>query len=166
MSPLTDPQEQLAAAVTNAIKDAHESVRAAILAAHKAGVSANEIARRAGQEATGVAGYSRPVVLEILGAESLYSRALKALRAGGYTVGTVYSSALTQELELRVGPRREVQLRLLLDQDEKGVAARYNFCAGVDQTLRQAGMGLCQDESTLQIWQRLGDGETVEIYER
>ncbi|GHE31734.1 hypothetical protein GCM10017673_38110 [Streptosporangium violaceochromogenes] len=166
MSPLTTPQEQLAAAVTDAIKASHETVRAAILAAHEAGVSVNEIARRASLEATGVAGYSRHVVRETLGAESLYSRALKALRAGGYTVGTVYSSGLGQELELRVGPRREVQLHLLPGQDEKGVAARYNFCTGVDQTLRAAGMGLCQGESTLDMWQRLGDGETVEIYER
>ena len=61
---LTPEQEELAQAITRALTDGRAIFRQAVVEARKAGVSANEIARRAG--VAGVPGYSRPVVLRIV----------------------------------------------------------------------------------------------------
>ncbi|GAA2813009.1 hypothetical protein [Nonomuraea dietziae] len=159
---LTPRQEELANAVTAALRAADIAIRAAIREAASAGVSANEIARRADSKVSGVRGYSRPVVLEILGADDIRSTALAALEEAQLEVG----DRCDEQAHVVVweGAVRSVWVCLAAALRGHPAATRRDLAARVETALSAAGLRLRQNQKEGDTRQALGDGETMEIY--
>ncbi|MFI6813788.1 hypothetical protein ACIBG7_15310 [Nonomuraea sp. NPDC050328] len=152
---------ELAEAVTTTIRDADTAIRDAIRAAQAAGVSANEIARRASYAATGVRGYSRSLVLEILGAEDILASAVTALREAEISVGGQYAEEV-EAWAWRDASRR-VLVRLSDEMMQRASATRYNLASGIEKAISQAGLMMSQGDYSLDMWQCIARGETAEI---
>lgn len=163
---LTPKQEKLAAAVTAALIGADSSIRDAIRAAAEAGVSANEIARRAEAKLTGVRGYSRPVVLEILGAEDIRATAIAALEEAGIRVGGTLNDRYDEDLDVAVWEAavRSVWISLTEELTKRSPVTRGNLAINALRALQGAGLALCQGNNVHDMHIALMEGETVEIY--
>lgn len=159
---LAPEQDALAKAVTATMAESAASIRSVIMAAAEAGVSANEIARRTRKSLTGMPGYSRPVILEILGAESVKETAIQGLAETGIKVGDRYDDEA--DVEVWEGAGRVVWITLSEAMREKSTVTRYQLGVGVLDCLRAVGLDLSQGESTLDMYQALAQGEDVEIY--
>lgn len=156
-------QQQTIAALRVAIgrkTAADETLRQAMLAAEKAGNSANTIAA----ELHGV--ISRPVVLRMLGEDSIRNRVDRALREVAARDGYLYCFPEGGvAVERFYGRGRRIMLHMVTASEEVPVSERYNCASSVMAALRAVGLGVCQGESTLNMQQKLGDYEPVEVYE-
>ncbi|GAA2770006.1 hypothetical protein [Nonomuraea dietziae] len=160
---LTPRQEELANAVTAALRAADIAIRAAIREAASAGVSANEIARRADSKVSGVRGYSRPVVLEILGRRRHPLH--RARRSGGSaTRGRRPLRRTGPHVVVWEGAVRSVWVCLAAALRGHPAATRRDLAARVETALSAAGLRLRQNQKEGDTRQALGDGETMEIY--
>lgn len=159
---LTPEQTKLAEAITTALREADASIRAAIRAAADGGVTANEIARRTDAKVSGVRGYSRPVVLEILGAEDIRTRAIAALQDMEIRIGSRYDDEV--DFEVWEAANRSVWIRLSDELLTKSHVTRGNLAINALRAIQDAGLDLCQGDNILDMHTALGNGETVEIY--
>ncbi|WP_329431148.1 hypothetical protein OG339_47270 (plasmid) [Streptosporangium sp. NBC_01495] len=131
---LTAEQIAHAEGVTTALREADAAILAAIRAAADVGVPANEIARRAA--AAEVPGYSRPVILRLLGAKETYALVEAALKDGDWEEGDV-----------RVWLDRLRRVRVTLPGNAYSSRAdRMNGAGALAHTLREAGLLLVCDE--------------------
>ncbi|GAA2813038.1 hypothetical protein [Nonomuraea dietziae] len=107
-------------------------------------------------------GYSRPVVLEILGADDIRSTALAALEEAQLEVG----DAATNRPHVVVweGAVRSVWVCLAAALRGHPAATRRDLAARVETALSAAGLRLRQNQKEGDTRQALGDGETMEIY--
>ncbi|MEU9888037.1 hypothetical protein [Sphaerisporangium sp. NPDC051011] len=159
---LSAEQQKLAEAVTAALQDADRNIRAAIRAAATGGVSANEIARRADHKVSGVRGYSRPVVLEVIGAEDIRATAIAALEDLHIRVGSRYDDDV--DVEVWEGTSRSVWICLSEALKARSFITRGNLAINAERALQAAGLDLCQGDLVHDMAASLRDGQTVEIY--
>jgi hypothetical protein len=132
-------------------KAADKQLLAAMRAAQAAGTTANEIARRV----AGLRGYSRPLVLELLGAESLREKAERVLRDAGWDLD------IGGDARVYLGPKREVLVDLT-GEDEPGGVNALNAASALCTALHKGGLGTYAGGDP-DPYQRLGHGETIEI---
>lgn len=129
---------------------ADDALKAAIIAEHGRGTSANQIARRL----DGV--ISRPVVLDMLGAASIRDRASRALRDAGFGLWPD-----GEDVDISDAPGRRVTLQLLT---EGSTTERWNAAAGILDTMRTAGLVATRDgNSTLNMQEYIGEGGSAVI---
>jgi hypothetical protein len=152
-----DSTEPDLTSAVDAVKAANDRLVAAMVAAKKAGTSVNKIA----EMVKGTPGYSRSVVLELLGSEDIREQAVAALEDGGWKIGEggdvhVYTD------------RRRVMIELLDDVESDTPAnsvTRLNWASGVGSALGQHGLTLWSDDHPIDSWEALAT-EPVEIVRR
>lgn len=131
---LTPDQIALAEAVTTTLQEADAAILAAIKAAADAGVPVNEIARRAAYAE--VPGYSRALILRIVGSDDIQDRVKAALEGAEWAEGDV-----------RVWRDQQRRIRVTLPGDAYATrAARMNGAGALAHTLREAGLRMVSDE--------------------
>lgn len=146
--------EQAAQAVTgaaNAAVAAQQALRQAIIAADKAGVARNEIARRAKPA------MSRPVVLAELGGATILEKAMEVLSHQSRL------GSLDYLLAIGTGSKRPVLLTIYTLRGNSGLVRAND----IEHALRGAGLGLADPDSgwTANTTAALAAGETLEVYE-
>lgn len=118
-------------AIENAVA-ADDLLVAAIHAEHKAGTSANDIAREVGH----LRGYSRTLVLQLLNAEGVRERILAAL-----------ADAEWKEGDVKVWRDRQRRVRVTLPADAySNRIERMNGVSALVHTLLGVGLRLVSDE--------------------
>jgi hypothetical protein len=130
-------------------KAADDRLIAAMRAEQAAGTSANEIARRV----SGLRGYSRPIVLELLGAESLREKAERILRDAGWSIG------IGDDAYIYLDSKRRVLVDLT---DADGGVASLNAASALCNALTEGGLSTWA-EGNPDTYQVLGRGEPIEV---
>lgn len=149
------PDELDFTAAIDALKAAHEGIVTMMVALKKSGTSVNKIA----EMVKGTPGYSRSVVLELLGSEDVREHAIAALEDGGWKVGA------GQDVHVYTD-RRRVMIELLDDYDKPANSVtRLNWASGVGTALAKHGLALWSDEHPIDSWEALAT-EPVEIVRR
>lgn len=146
----------LTTAIANA-RRADADLVAAMHAEYKAGTTgANEIARQV--RAAGLRGYSRSIVLELLGAETLREKAERILRDAGWDISI---PGMAGDARIYLGTKREVMVTLTGEEEPDSVAA-LNAASALCTALHQGGLGTWA-AGHLHAYEALGRGETIEI---
>ncbi len=129
---------------------ADEALKAALISAHKAGTSANELARRARRV------MSRPTVLALLGASGLRERIEAAIAAAGFDQG---------EILIMPGRGYKIPICLFLDDEETSTPNRWNAAGALLDALYKAGLGVTREGSisSLDMQQHLAEDGTAEV---